>query len=150
LSLEQGYAVGNAAYNHLSASALPPVLQRLSAALRRLQSEAFTLYFAARDGRAPWFAKLYAALIVAYAFSPIDLIPDFIPVLGYLDEVILLPPAIWVGLQLMPDPVLVDARARAKAQMEKPRSPAGALMIVAIWIACTVGIGVYVYRRWGT
>ncbi|MEO8165791.1 MAG: YkvA family protein, partial [Betaproteobacteria bacterium] len=96
-------------------------------------------WFASRDPRAPWYAKWLAVCIVAYVLSPIDLIPDFIPVLGYLDEIILLPAALWLVLKLMPPEVLVDARAGAQAWMEarrpKPRNWIAAAIIVVLWTA---------------
>ncbi len=97
------------------------------------------LYLVARDPRVPWYARLFVAAVAAYALSPIDLIPDFIPVLGYLDEVILLPGLLWLVVRLMPDGVMRDARTQADdwfAQRRgKPRSIAGAVLIVAIWLA---------------
>jgi uncharacterized membrane protein YkvA (DUF1232 family) len=91
---------------------------------RALKRETLSLYYATRDPRTSWYAKLLAGLIVAYALSPIDLIPDFIPVLGYLDEVILLPLGIWLVLRLIPDAVLSDARRRAEHAVEQPTSAA--------------------------
>ncbi len=76
--------------------------QRLKSWARLLKSDVITLWFACRNPQTPWYAKLFTALIVAYAFSPIDLIPDFIPVLGLLDEMILLPVGIWLALKLIP------------------------------------------------
>ena len=100
-----------------------------------LRRETLVLYFAARDPRTPWYAKLLAGAVVAYALSPIDLIPDFIPVLGYLDDLILVPIGIALVLKLIPAEVLSAARARAEAAIERPRSIAAAVIIVAIWIA---------------
>jgi uncharacterized membrane protein YkvA (DUF1232 family) len=94
------------------------MLERLKTWAAALKREALVLWFASRDPRAPWYAKGLAVLIVAYALSPIDLIPDFIPVIGYLDEIILLPGAIWLALKLMPREVLLDSRARARAWLE--------------------------------
>ena len=92
------------------------------------------LYFAARDARTPWYAKLLAGMVVAYALSPIDLIPDFIPVLGYLDDLILVPAGIALTLRLVPAEVLAEARLRAEKTLERPRSIAAAAAIVALWI----------------
>ena len=100
---------------------------------RTLKRETLALYYAARDPRTPWYAKLLAGMVVAYALSPIDLIPDFIPVLGYLDDVILVPIGIWLALRLVPQEALADARRRAAEQAEKPASRAAATVIVAIW-----------------
>src|ERR1700682_1606554 len=115
------------------------MLERLKTWAAALKREALVLWFASRDPRSPWYAKWLAVLIVAYALSPIDLIPDFIPVIGYLDEIILLPGAIWLALKLMPPEVLLDARARALARLEaprpKPRSGIAAAVIVVLWIA---------------
>jgi len=92
-----------------------------------------------RDTRTPWFAKAFALLVVAYAFSPIDLIPDFIPVLGYLDDLVLLPLGIWLALRLVPPPVLAQARTQAAAWLEarrpKPRNWVAAAVFVALWCA---------------
>ena len=110
-------------------------LKAWAAALRR---EALVLWFASRDPRAPWYVKWLAVFIVAYALSPIDLIPDFIPIVGYLDDIILLPSAIWLVLKLMPREVLLDSRARAQAWLEahrsKPRNWFAAAAIILLWI----------------
>ena len=103
---------------------------------RALKRESLTLYYAARDPRTPWYAKLLAGAVVAYALSPIDLIPDFIPVLGLLDDLVLLPGAIWLVVRLIPQAVLDDSRHRAEATLERPTSPAAAAVFIAIWIAC--------------
>src|SRR5512147_1623653 len=113
------------------------MLARLKAWAAALKREGLVLWFAARDPRAPWYAKWLAVFIVAYALSPIDLIPDFIPILGYLDDIILLPGAIWLVLKLMPLEVLLDARARAQAWLEahrpKPRNWIAAAAILLLW-----------------
>lgn len=111
---------------------------------RSLKRQTLTLYYATRDPRTPWYAKAVAGLIVAYAISPIDLIPDFIPVLGYLDEVILLPLAIAFALRLIPEPVIADARVRAATAAERPTSRAAAVVIILIWIL----LGILAYRAW--
>lgn len=91
----------------------------------------------------PWYAKALGVFVVAYALSPIDLIPDFIPVLGYLDDVILLPAAIWLALRLTPATVLLECRERAdewqQSKGQKPRSLVGAIVIVGLWIAAAAG-----------
>jgi uncharacterized membrane protein YkvA (DUF1232 family) len=111
-------------------------LRRWAAALKR---DVLALWFAYRDPRTPFLAKLLAMLIVAYALSPIDLIPDFVPVLGYLDELLLLPGAIYLAIKLVPEPVMQDSRARAAAWVEgrnaSPRSYLAAAIIVLIWLA---------------
>ncbi|HEX2226290.1 MAG TPA: YkvA family protein [Candidatus Binatia bacterium] len=100
----------------------------------QLKTEVYALYFAARDPRVPWYAKLFAGCVVAYALSPIDLIPDFIPVLGYLDDFVLLPLGIALTLQMIPPVVLVECREKGRAARDKPKSWLGAIIIVSIWI----------------
>lgn len=117
---------------------------RLAQWAHALKRESLTLYYAARDARTPWYAKVLAGAIVAYALSPIDLIPDFIPVLGLLDELLLLPAAIWLALRLVPEPVLADARQHAEATLERPTSRVAAFVIVVVWIACAVALGVWI------
>ena len=114
------------------------MLERLKTWAAALKRDALVLWFASRDARAPWYTKWLAVCIVAYALSPIDLIPDFIPIVGYLDEIILLPGAIWLVLKLMPREVQLDARARAQAWLEarrpNPRNWIAATAIVLLWI----------------
>ena len=113
------------------------VLDTLRTWARRVKRDAMTLWFARRDPRTPWAAKALAVVVVAYALSPIDLIPDFIPVIGYLDDLILLPGLIWLALRLLPPEVLADARAQAEEWLRsaaaRPRSLAGAVAIVLAW-----------------
>ena len=120
---------------------------RLAEWARALKREALALYYAARDPRTPWYAKLIAGAIVAYALSPIDLIPDFIPVLGLLDELLLLPGAIWLALRLVPETVLEESRRRADATLERPTSRTAAVVIVLVWIACAVALGAWIAPR---
>ena len=114
-------------------------MQRLKIWAAALKQEVMTLWFACRDPRTPWYARVLTMLIVAYALSPIDLIPDFIPVLGYLDELILLPAGIYLVLKLVPVEALADARARAQAWVDsrkpKPRNWIAAAVIVLVWVA---------------
>ena len=93
------------------------------------------MYLACRDPRTPWYAKAFAGGVVAYAISPIDLIPDFIPVLGYLDDLIIVPLGIALAVKMIPEAVLVDCRIRAQAASERPTNRKAAAIIVAIWIA---------------
>jgi uncharacterized membrane protein YkvA (DUF1232 family) len=102
---------------------------------RALKREVCALYFACRDPRVPWYAKALAAVIVGYAFSPIDLIPDFIPVLGYLDELVLIPLGVMAVRALVPEPVLIECRERAARLESKPTNRIAAIVIVAIWLA---------------
>lgn len=109
----------------------------LRAVARRIKRDGVTLWFALRDPRTPWWVKALAALVVAYALSPIDLVPDFIPVLGYLDDVILLPGLVWLAVRLMPDVVREDCRAHAETwmaqQQRKPVSRWGVVFVLGVW-----------------
>jgi uncharacterized membrane protein YkvA (DUF1232 family) len=102
---------------------------------RQLKAETFALYLACRDPRVRWYARALAAVVVAYAFSPIDLIPDPIPILGYLDDLVLIPLGIALLLRLIPPPVMADCRAQAKARLvEGQPTNWVAGVIVAIWL----------------
>jgi uncharacterized membrane protein YkvA (DUF1232 family) len=115
---------------------MPGMLARLAQEARRLKAETLALYFAARHPETPWTARLMVAFIVGYALSPIDLIPDFIPVLGYLDELILLPLLLGLALRLIPPTVLAECRQRAKERIEQahPSSRIAAFVIFTIWL----------------
>jgi uncharacterized membrane protein YkvA (DUF1232 family) len=108
--------------------------QRLRFWARLVLRDGLALYIAARHPRTPWFAKLLALLVAAYALSPIDLIPDAIPVLGFLDELILLPIAISLIARLIPAEVMAESRVAAQAMVERPRSKAGAAIIIGMWV----------------
>jgi uncharacterized membrane protein YkvA (DUF1232 family) len=111
---------------------------------RALKREVAMLLAAAHDPRLPWPVKLLALAVVAYALSPIDLIPDFIPVLGHLDDVILVPLGIWLVVRLIPPAILAEHRAAAAAAAggsRPPRSLAGAAVIAALWLAAAVWLG---------
>ncbi|HEV8638736.1 MAG TPA: YkvA family protein [Chloroflexota bacterium] len=103
---------------------------------RALKAWLRALYLAARDRRVPWTARLVALAVVAYAFSPIDLIPDFIPVLGYLDDLVLLPLGIALAIRLIPREVLEECRAQSELEMAegRPTSLAGAALVVLVWL----------------
>ena len=111
------------------------MLKRIKAWARTIKCDVHALYLAARDPRTPWYAKALALAIVAYALSPIDLIPDFIPVLGYLDDAVLLPLAIMLAVWLMPSDVMADHRAAAARADERSVSRVGAAVVVALWLA---------------
>ena len=114
----------------------------------RLKAETFALYLAARHPETPWCAKLLAAGIVGYAFSLIDLIPDFIPVLGYLDDLILIPLGIGLAISLVPAPVLDKCRVRAKEAIRngRPVNRTAAVVIVLIWILTAVLFALWAWR----
>jgi uncharacterized membrane protein YkvA (DUF1232 family) len=111
------------------------MLDALRSAAHRLRREATTLYLIARDPRTPLLARLLAGAVAAYALSPIDLIPDAIPVLGLLDDLVIVPLGVALVLRLVPDTVQADARARAAVLVRKPVSRAAAVVVVLIWIA---------------
>jgi len=123
-------------------------LAELKQRARHLKAETFALYLAARDPRTPWYAKLLVAGIVAYAFSPIDLIPDFVPVIGYLDDLILIPAGVALAIKLVPDSVLAECRARAQETMQngKPVSRVAGAVIVVIWVALAALCVVWAYE----
>jgi uncharacterized membrane protein YkvA (DUF1232 family) len=108
--------------------------------LRALKCEALTIWFAARDPRMPWLPRLLALGVAAYAFSPIDLIPDFIPVLGLLDDLVIVPLGIALALKFTPAAVLDDARRKAEVAANKPISRVAALVIALVWIALLAGL----------
>ncbi len=110
-------------------------LGRLRDWAQGLKRDVIALYLAGRDPRVPWYAKAVAIFVAAYALSPIDLIPDFIPVLGYLDELILLPLGIWLALRLIPPELMAEHRLAAKAIAERPVSRRAAFAIAALWLA---------------
>ena len=114
---------------------------------RALKQDGLALYLACRDPRTPWYAKLFAAAVVAYALSPIDLVPDFVPVLGYLDDLVIVPAGLAIAIRLVPAPVMADCRARARSIAERPRSWAAAAVIVVLWVAAAALVG-YVVAGW--
>ena len=118
---------------------------RLKTWIDKLKQEVIALWFAYRHPDTPWYAKLWAALVVAYAFSPIDLIPDFIPIIGFLDDLILVPAGIWIALKLIPPHALERGRQQANdwlaAKREAPRNNAMAIVIGLIWAVSAVLIG---------
>jgi uncharacterized membrane protein YkvA (DUF1232 family) len=103
---------------------------------RQLKVEVYALYLAYRDPRVPWIARIFTACVVAYAFSPIDLIPDFIPVLGYLDDLILIPLGIRIALSMIPSEVMAESRKQAQEIINqgKPLNYAAAVFIILIWV----------------
>lgn len=119
------------------------MLERLKEYALRLKAETHALYLASRDPRTPWYAKLVAAAVVAYAFSPLDLIPDFVPVLGYLDDLILVPAGIALAIRLVPGTVMAECRQRVRERENsvRPTSWWGAAVVGAIWLAVAVLVG---------
>ncbi|WP_134686976.1 YkvA family protein [Brevibacillus migulae] len=125
------------------------VFQLIKSKAKLLKREAFVLYFAYKDQRVPWHAKLFAICVVAYAFSPIDFIPDFIPILGYLDDIILVPLGIWLALKLIPEEVISDCRAKAQELMAKgkPKNWVTGISFIVIWILLGTWLSWYLYKR---
>lgn len=117
------------------------------ARLRLLKRESLVVWYAARDPRLPWHVRLLALAIAGYALSPIDLIPDFIPVLGYLDDLLLVPLGIALVVKLTPPEVLADARERAAHAARRPVSRIAAVVIVLLWIAA-LALAWHAWRRW--
>ena len=113
---------------------------------RSFTRDVHALYLASNDPRVPWYAKLLAVAVAGYALSPIDLIPDFIPVLGYLDDVIIVPLGIIAVIRLIPAEVMAEHRATAAAAQQHPVSRGAAVAIVGIWIASLTMAGWLAYR----
>lgn len=115
---------------------------------RQLKTEVYALYLAYRDPRVPWPARIVAACVVAYAFSPIDLIPDPIPVLGYLDDLVLVPLGIALARRMIPPDVMADCRERARVEIaNKPVNWVAAGVIIAVWLLLAVFVGAFLLRR---
>lgn len=115
---------------------------------KNLKKQIFVLYFAYKDSRVPLYAKLFTAGVVAYTFSPIDLIPDFIPILGYLDEVILIPIGIMFALKMIPSAVIVDCEVKAEELMKnaKPKNWVAGALILLLWSILFIWIAIKVYQ----
>jgi uncharacterized membrane protein YkvA (DUF1232 family) len=125
------------------------IVDKAKAWARKIKQDAVTLWFAARSSDTPWYAKALALFTVGYALSPIDLIPDFIPVLGLLDDVIILPVLIWLTVRLLPPAVLADSRTKAQEWLAggkgKPRSKVGAAVIVLLWVSAVFFVGMWLW-----
>jgi uncharacterized membrane protein YkvA (DUF1232 family) len=115
---------------------------------RALRRDAHAILLASRDPRVPWAVKLLALAVAGYALSPIDLIPDFIPVLGYLDDLIIVPLGIWLVIELIPEDVMREYRTIASAAAERPVSKAAAIIIVALWISGAALLGWIAFAHW--
>ena len=124
------------------------IVERLKRKAARLQQEVYALYLAYKDPRVSWFAKLFVACVIGYALSPIDLIPDFIPVLGYLDDVILLPLGIALALRMIPPAVLAECREKTSDRWshDPPKSRIGVVVVIAVWILVLGLSGVFAVR----
>ena len=119
------------------------MLNQLKTRARALKNEAFAVYLAAKDPRTPWYVRALVFFVVAHTFSPIDLIPDFIPILGYLDDLIITPGGLWLAVRLIPPEVLAEARVKASTQgLDKSVGKVGAVIIILLWI---IGVSAAVF-----
>ena len=114
-----------------------------------IRRDAHALYLASRDPRVPWYAKGLALAVAGYAISPIDLIPDFIPIIGYLDDLILVPLGIALVIRLIPPEIMAEHRALATAAQDQPVSKTAAIIVISIWTVAIVASGWLVYRYFG-
>jgi len=126
------------------------MFDRLKKWATETKRDVHALYLASRDPRVPWYAKALAAAIAAYAVSPIDLIPDFIPVVGYLDDAVLLPLGILLVVKLIPPEIMAECRERAAASQKPPTRLAAVVVIVCIWLLVTGSAGWLVYQVFAT
>jgi len=115
---------------------------------RRLNRDVHAIYLASRDPRVPWHAKVLAIAVAGYALSPIDLIPDFIPVFGYLDDLLIVPLGIWLVVRLIPEEIMVEHRATADKAAQRPVSRAGMVVIMMLWMFGALVLGWIVYVHW--
>ena len=117
---------------------------------RLVKRDTYALYLAYKDPRTPWYARVFVACVVGYAFSPIDLIPDFIPVLGHLDDLVIIPPGVVLALRMIPPPVWADCREKAEAVMRqgKPVNWIAAAVVVLIWLVLALLVAIIVIRSW--
>jgi uncharacterized membrane protein YkvA (DUF1232 family) len=131
------------------ASQLKKYLEGWKRRVEQLKTEIYAIYLAYQDPRTPWYARLWAAGVVGYAFSPIDLIPDFIPVLGYLDDLLIVPLGIALALKMIPAEVMVECRAKAQTALAngRPVNRWAAVVIVAIWVLLAA-LGIGLIARW--
>lgn len=124
------------------------IIKQLKNKAIEMKRNIFVLYLAYKDPRVPWYAKLLAALVVAYAFSPIDLIPDFIPILGSLDDLIIVPLGIALALKMIPEPVITECRVRADEirKQGKPTNWVTGALFILIWMLIAIWIGSICYK----
>jgi uncharacterized membrane protein YkvA (DUF1232 family) len=115
-------------------------IRRLESWARRLKVEVYALYLAYKDQRVPWYARVFAVVVVGYAFSPIDLIPDVVPVLGHLDDLILIPLGVALAIKMIPPHVLAECRQEARDAKDRPVNRVAAVVVVVVWIALAVGL----------
>jgi uncharacterized membrane protein YkvA (DUF1232 family) len=124
------------------------LMSRVKIRVHALRRDAHAIFLATRDPRVSGTVKLLAIAVAGYALSPIDLIPDFVPVLGYLDDLIIVPLGIWLVIALIPEQVMRECRAKASADAQLPVSKAGAIAVVALWISGAAVLGWIVFVHW--
>jgi uncharacterized membrane protein YkvA (DUF1232 family) len=124
------------------------MLARIKIWAQNLKRDSHAVYLASRDPRVPWHAKALAVAVAAYALSPIDLIPDFIPIVGYLDDLVIVPLGIWLVVSLIPGEVMAECRAKADEIGQRPVSRAGMIAIIVVWIIAAVLFGWIAYIAW--
>ena len=124
------------------------VIEKWKQRVRHLKTETYAIYLAYKDSRVPWYAKILIAFVVAHTFSPIDLIPDFIPVLGYLDDLIIAPLGIALAIRMIPEDVMAECREAAQGAIgqDRPTSWTGAVVIIAIWLLIAALAVVILFR----
>jgi uncharacterized membrane protein YkvA (DUF1232 family) len=110
------------------------MFDRARAWAARMRRETVAVYLAIRDPRTPWIARVVGGLVVAYAASPLDLVPDFVPILGFVDDLVIVPFGLWLTVRLIPHEILVEARARADAELRRPKSVLAGFFVVAVWV----------------
>lgn len=113
---------------------------------RILKRDVVALWIAARDSRVPWHAKALAGIVAAYALSPIDLIPDFIPLLGLVDDLLIVPAGIWLVVRLIPPALMAELRAEASRRSERPVSRAAAAAVLLIWLTAAAALAWHLWR----
>ncbi|KRB53249.1 hypothetical protein ASE04_08560 [Rhizobium sp. Root708] len=122
------------------------LITKIKAWAKSLKRDIVALWLAARDSRVPWYAKVVAGAFAAYALSPVDLIPDFIPVLGFLDDLVIVPLGITLAIRLIPPAVMADLRAQAAQRLERPSGRTGMIFILAVWAGCIIYMGLLFLR----
>jgi len=127
---------------------MPSFIGSWKSRAQELKTEVYALFLAYKDPRTPWFARIFAALVVGYAFSPIDLIPDPTPLLGYLDDLVLIPLGVFLALKMIPADVIAECRLKAREVMAvgKPVNMVAAAVIVVVWVALAALAVVFLYR----
>lgn len=123
-------------------------MSKLKVWAKNVKRQVYVLYFAYKDKRVSWYAKLFAVCVVAYAFSPIDLIPDFIPLLGYLDDIILVPLGVVLALKMIPEKVIADCEGKAEAAMDqsKPTNWLAGVFVLGVWLFAGIWIAMEIYQ----